>query len=187
MSLRANSLLGRMVSISILLLVVLAIGRLVAAPMMSHLQGKAATIDQLQTRYQKLSRLIARGYPEDAAPSVSGPQFLASGSRASAQTALQSEVRRIALMHKVNLRSITAAEQTDDNTETVSIIVTAESNLKSLVRLLYQLETSTEALWARDLVLRAENRGGTVTDGTRLQLRFVAEAMWASDAERGSQ
>lgn len=178
MNLDPRSISGRMMSLGLLALLAAICWVSVFSPMADAWRAKADMVDLLETRYEKLLGLIERGNPAETERLTDAPKAIASGSRASAQTVLQSEVRKIALMHQVNLRSITAADLSDDDSETVSIIVSAESSLKSLVRMIYHLETSGQAIWTRDLALRGSTRGGGQSDTVRLQVNFAADALW---------
>lgn len=179
MRLAPDSLPGRALSLGILALGLGLIWFAVFAPLFAAAQARAGDNALLKTRYEKLQALVAKGFPEAGLETLEAPLILEAQSQAGAQASLQSLARTIALSQGMNVRSISAINNDGDATGTVSILISAETDLAALVNFLYRVSASEENMWARDLSLRSNEWQGTDSrQPARLEMRVVIEAPW---------
>jgi len=174
-----NSTLGRAISLGLLVVLIGLVWFAMFAPMVGTINEKTQTNEDQVERYQKLLSLVERGMPDAKLADIQNSESLIASSRAGAQASLQRLARTLALSQGVNVRSISGVPATDDTESTVSILVSAETDMEALVNFLYRVNAHQTYMWAADMKVQSNNwRNQNNTRKARLELRITIVAPW---------
>lgn len=170
---------GKLLAVTILIVVLFGIWALVVAPLRVTFAEYDATIERtgdLLARYERLARShdrVVRELTDLEADLSTEEDFLTGQTEELAAVQVQQIVKRMAETAGATLRSVSIQEpETVDGFREVSLRVKVASGIEGLRGLLHGLETSAPYLFVEDLSVRGGRVNGGGAQGARLQVGF---------------